>query len=177
MVAIAIALPFAPQATQVLHSGGFVSLDFESEQAITLLAQKLHFDPTIVQVIFTSQRYSADSPAFTQEAQQALTRVLGWSEVSGAISFTDNPLQISLDRHAAYANVLLKADPDNAPKLLPEPATMRLLGNLNWWLPFAGVQRHPPALAEYMGEGESEIDTAQATEDELLKDAHVGGKQ
>jgi putative drug exporter of the RND superfamily len=26
------------------------------------------------------------------------------------------------------------------------PATMRLLGNLNWWLPFAGVQRHPPAL-------------------------------
>src|SRR6266700_3921792 len=111
MVAIAIALPFAPQATQVLHSGGFVSPDFESEQAITLLAQKLHFDPTIVQVIFTSRRYSADSPAFPQEAQQALTRV---------ISFTDNPRQISFDRHAAYANVLLKPDPDTAPKLLPE---------------------------------------------------------
>jgi hypothetical protein len=41
IVAIAIALPFAPQATQVLHSGGFVSPDFESEQATTLLAQKL----------------------------------------------------------------------------------------------------------------------------------------
>jgi len=27
------------------------------------------------------------------------------------------------------------------------PATMRLLGNLNWWLPFLGVQRHPPNLA------------------------------
>ncbi len=120
MVAIAIALPFAPQATQVLHSGGFVSPDFESEQAITLLAQKLHFDPTIVQVIFTSRRYSADSPAFPQEAQQALTRVRGWSEVSGVISFTDNPRQISLDRHAAYVNVLLKPDPDTAPKLLPE---------------------------------------------------------
>jgi len=37
MVAIAIALPFAPQ---VLHSGGFTSPDFESEQAIHLLAQK-----------------------------------------------------------------------------------------------------------------------------------------
>jgi len=36
------------------------------------------------------------------------------------ISFTDNPRQISLDRHAAYVNVLLKADPDSAPKLLPE---------------------------------------------------------
>ena len=120
MVAIAIALPFAPQASRVLHSGGFTSPDFESEQAIHLLAQKLHFNPTIVQVIFTSQRYSADSPAFTQEAQQALTRVRGWSEVSGVISFTENPRQISLDRHAAYVNILLKPDPDSAPKLVPE---------------------------------------------------------
>src|SRR5438552_3568618 len=120
MVFIAIALPFAPRATQVLHAGGFVSPDFESERAITLLAQKLHFDPTIVQVIFTSQGFNADSLAFPQEAQQALTRVRGWSEVSGVISFTDNPRQISIDRHAAYVNVLLKPDPDTAPKLLPE---------------------------------------------------------
>jgi len=57
------------------------------------------------------------------------------------------------------------------------PATMRLLGNLNWWLPFAGVQRHPPALAEYMGEGESAVYTAQTTQDELMKDVGIGGKQ
>jgi len=120
MVAITIALPFAPQATQVLHSGGFVRPDFESERAIDLLVQKLHFNPTIVQVIFTSQRYSAVSPAFMQEAQRALTGVQGWSEVSGVISFTDNPRQISFDRHAAYVIVLLKPDPDSAPKLLPE---------------------------------------------------------
>src|SRR5438445_11098627 len=75
MVAIAIALPFAPQVTQVLQSGGFVSPDFESQRAINLLTQKLHFNPTIVQVIFTSSRYSADSLEFTQETQQALTRV------------------------------------------------------------------------------------------------------
>ncbi len=120
MVAIAIALPFAPQVTQVLQSGGFVSPDFESQRAIHLLTQKLHFNPTIVQVIFTSSRYSADSPEFTQEVQQALTRVRGWSEVSGVISFTDNPRQISLNRHDAYVNVLLKPDPDTAPKLVPE---------------------------------------------------------
>ena len=41
IVAIAIALPFALQATQVVHSGGFVSPNFESEQVTTLLAQKL----------------------------------------------------------------------------------------------------------------------------------------
>ena len=120
MVAIAIALPFAPQASQVLHSGGFVSPDVESERAVGLLVQKLHLNLTIVQVIFTSQRYDAYSPQFIQESQQALASVRSWSEVSGVISFTDNPRQISLDRHAAYANVLLRPDPDSAPKLLPE---------------------------------------------------------
>ena len=51
------------------------------------------------------------------------------------------------------------------------PATMRLLGNLNWWLPFAGVQRHPPALAEYMDAVEPKVCTTQTTKDEVLKEA------
>ncbi len=120
MVAIAVALPFAPQASQVLHPGGFVSPDAESQRAIDLLSQKLHLDLTIVQVIFTSDTQSADSPQFIQETQTALARVRSWSEVSGIVSFTDNPRQISLDRHAAYANVLIKPAPDSAVKLLPE---------------------------------------------------------
>src|SRR6266516_3505006 len=123
MVAIAVSLPFAPQASQVLHSGGFVSPDAESERALNLMVQKVHLDLTIVQVIFTSQDTSvgsADSPQFIQESQQALSRVRGWSQVSGIVSFTDNPRQISLDRHAAYVNVLFKPDPDTASKLLPE---------------------------------------------------------
>jgi len=120
MVAIAASLPFAPRASEVLHSGGFVSPDVESQQAVNLLVQKLHLDLTVVQVIFTSQHYTADSPQFVQETQTALASVRGMSEVSGIVSFTDNPRQVSLDRHAAYVNVLLKPDPDSAPKLLPE---------------------------------------------------------
>ncbi|HAG97417.1 MAG TPA: hypothetical protein DCL75_00750, partial [Ktedonobacter sp.] len=123
MVAIAVSLPFAPQASQVLHSGGFVSPDAESERALNLLVQKVHLNLTIVQVIFTSQDSnfgSADSPQFVQETQQALAKVRNWSEVSGIVSFTDNPRQISLDRHAAYVNVLFKPDPDTAAKLLPD---------------------------------------------------------
>jgi RND superfamily putative drug exporter len=119
MVAIATSLPFAPRASEVLHSGGFVSPDVESQQAINLLVQKLHLDLTVVQVIFTSQHYTADSPQFIQESQMALAGIRGMSEVSGIVSFTDNPRQVSLDRHAAYVNVLLKPDPDSAPKLLP----------------------------------------------------------
>src|SRR5216684_993015 len=120
MVAVAVALPFAPQTSGVLHSGGFVSPDIESERAVNLLVQKLHLNQTIVQVIFTSQNYTADSPKFIQETQTALAGVRSMQEVSGVVSFTDNPRQISLDRHAAYVTVLLKPDPDSAPKLLPE---------------------------------------------------------
>ncbi len=120
MVAITVSLPFAPRASEILHSGGFVSPDVESQQAVNLLVQKLHLDLTVVQVIFTSQHYTADSPQFVQETRTALAGVRGMSEVSGIVSFTDNPRQVSLDRHAAYVNILLKPDPDSAPKLLPE---------------------------------------------------------
>jgi RND superfamily putative drug exporter len=120
MVAIAVALPFAPRASEVLHSGGFVSPDAESERAINLLAQKLHLNLTVVQVIFTSRNYTADSPQFIHETQVALAGVQRMPEVSEIVSFTDNPRQISLDRYAAYVNIFLKPDPDSAPKLLPD---------------------------------------------------------
>ncbi len=120
MLAILVGLPFAPQASNVLHPGGFVSSDAQSVEAISLLAQKLHLDQTVVEVFFSSRTYTADSPQFVQETEQALRNIRSWSQVAGIVSFTDNPRQISLDRHAAYVNVLLKPDPDSAPKLIPE---------------------------------------------------------
>ena len=120
MVAIFASLPFAPQASSVLQPGGFSSPDAQSQQAINVLQQKLHLNLTIVQVIFSSQKYSAYSAQFIQESEQALAHIRNWSEVAGVSSFTDDPRQISLDRHAAYVNVLLKSDPDVAPKLLPQ---------------------------------------------------------
>jgi RND superfamily putative drug exporter len=60
------------------------------------------------------------------------------------------------------------------------PATMRLLGNLNWWLPFSGVQRHPPVLAEYMNDtlGSDAIpDDVEIAARANSDDANVGGKR
>ncbi len=57
------------------------------------------------------------------------------------------------------------------------PATMRLLGNLNWWLPFFGIQRHPPALAEYMSEDGQESMSAGNTGEKTMMDAGVGGSR
>ncbi len=47
------------------------------------------------------------------------------------------------------------------------------LGNWNWWLPFAGVQRHPPALAEYLGGDDLAVSTSAAQD----TDVSVGGKR
>jgi RND superfamily putative drug exporter len=120
MFAMAVALPFAPQASGVLQSGGFISPDAESQRAVDLLTRKLNVQSTIVQVLFTSRAYTADDPRFALEAERALAGLRSWSEVASITSFTDNPRQISLDRHAAYADVALNIDSDSAPKLLPE---------------------------------------------------------
>ncbi|HEY4382854.1 MAG TPA: MMPL family transporter [Ktedonobacteraceae bacterium] len=120
LVAAALALPFAPQASQVLQSGGFVSSDSESQKAIDLLVQKVHLNSTIVQVILTSDRYTADQPQFIQQADQVVSGLRNWSEVAQIVTFIDNPRQISLDRKAAYIDVLLKADSNSAPLYLPE---------------------------------------------------------
>jgi RND superfamily putative drug exporter len=57
------------------------------------------------------------------------------------------------------------------------PSTMRLLGNLNWWLPFAGVQRHPSALADYMRASKQEADVQQDMAAQTITDAGIGGKR
>ena len=119
-IAVVVALPFAPQASNVLQAGGFTSPDAESEQGLALLVDRLHLNVNIVQVIFTSQRYSAYDPQFIQEAQQSLASVQRMPEVASIVSFVDNPRQVSLDRHAAYVNIVLNTNPNSAPKLLPD---------------------------------------------------------
>jgi RND superfamily putative drug exporter len=57
------------------------------------------------------------------------------------------------------------------------PATMRLLGNANWWLPFAGVQRHPPTLEEYMQPAAPVPSDTTNTTTASLTDANMGGKR
>jgi RND superfamily putative drug exporter len=47
------------------------------------------------------------------------------------------------------------------------PATMRLLGGWNWWLPFAGIQRRPPALAEYAQAGNVSANSAIEASEKL----------
>ncbi|GCE03616.1 MMPL family transporter [Dictyobacter aurantiacus] len=120
ILAAVLALPFAPRANQVLQSGGFESPDSESQKAIDTLAQKLHVNETIVQVIFTSTHYTVEDPQFSQQSERALANIRNWSEVAQVTSYLDNPRQVSQDRHAAYVNIEMKPDANTAAKLLPE---------------------------------------------------------
>ncbi|HXZ04854.1 MAG TPA: MMPL family transporter, partial [Ktedonobacteraceae bacterium] len=57
------------------------------------------------------------------------------------------------------------------------PATMRLLGDWNWWLPFVGVRRRQAFLTESAALGELEQSREAEFHVEEGEDAQIGGKQ
>jgi len=57
------------------------------------------------------------------------------------------------------------------------PATMRLLGDWNWWLPFVGVQRRQAFLTESAALGDIEQSREAEFHVEEGEDAQIGGKQ
>lgn len=133
VVALVIALPFAPRVGDVLRSGGFTSPDAESQQAIDLLVSKLELNHNIVQIIFTSERYTVDDAQFLQQMQLTLTEVRNWSKVAQISTFLENPRQISHDRQAAYVNIALHTTDEEAPSLLPElEQRLQSVPDLQW---------------------------------------------
>jgi putative drug exporter of the RND superfamily len=57
------------------------------------------------------------------------------------------------------------------------PATMRLLGDWNWWLPFVGVQRRKPFFVEDGDLQDLEHDKGDELPLGLGEDAQIGRKQ
>jgi RND superfamily putative drug exporter len=57
------------------------------------------------------------------------------------------------------------------------PATMQLLGDWNWWLPFVGVQRRQSFLAESADKRKLEQGKVAEFHVEVGEDAQIGGKQ
>ncbi|HEX6798506.1 MAG TPA: MMPL family transporter [Ktedonobacterales bacterium] len=119
LLLVLAALPFAPRAPLALSPGGFTSDAMEAQQAANVLQAGLHTTFTNVQVIFSSPTLAATDPRFIAQADAAVAGLAHWDEVSGIVPFTANPAQIARDGHAAYTLVLLKDDPDTAPKILP----------------------------------------------------------
>ena len=119
-VAVLAALPFAPRASSVLQSGGFTSDVMESQRAVEALQSGLHTSFNSVQIFYTSDTFTVDDPRFAAEASATLAKLNNWPEVVRIIPYTLDPAQVSRDRHAAYTNVFLRADPDHSTGVLAE---------------------------------------------------------
>jgi putative drug exporter of the RND superfamily len=116
---ILLALPFAPQAPDALHAGGFIRDDLESARAKALLEQELGSPPSALVVAFHADAVAAGSPEFETAAASAMRDISTAPHVVRVVSHLLQPRQVSADGHTAYDIVLLDLPADDSPDALP----------------------------------------------------------
>ncbi|HEX2173187.1 MAG TPA: MMPL family transporter, partial [Dehalococcoidia bacterium] len=104
----------------VLKVGGFSTDQLESARARQLLRQEIDLGSSSLEVIFTSQEWTARDPRFIAETEQALAGLEGLPEVKRVVPHTVSQSQISPDGHTAYAVVVLNVQPEVSQRLMPE---------------------------------------------------------
>jgi len=128
------AAPFLTRIQEPLKVGGFSSPKTESARSIARLERDLKIAPSTMVVIFQSERFSADDPAFVAQTRTALARVPNLDHVISVSPHTDDASRISTDHHTAYALIGLDLPPEEAQRIVPEfqralthPPDLRLL--------------------------------------------------
>ena len=140
----------------------------------------IHFDANIPDVERRGRLYNGELFIYSPTAESRELVAFARKMLTHAFAPHDPELaQFSMPVEA-YAGVLGELKPKfihhpECKRLLP--ASMRLLGDWNWWLPFVGVQRRPPALAEYGVEGSPPQPGEHVASDGPLTDAEIGGKR
>src|SRR5688500_16643572 len=91
-----VSAPFILRLPDVLEVGGFSNPDIEAARARALLEKQIpSFSASVLVIIFESDSFTATEPEFAAQAQTALADVIDLPEVTGVVSFVDNPRQIS----------------------------------------------------------------------------------
>lgn len=113
--------PLIPRLPGALKVGGFSNPSIESAQARAVLEETIpSFAPSALVVIFQSSELSAYDPRFIEQAGLSVSRLGELADVSGIISFVENPAQVSADGHTAYTLVQLSLTPEESQRLMPE---------------------------------------------------------
>lgn len=112
---LAMALPFAPRAPEVLVPGGFQLDDLESARARAVLEQELGIPPSGLALVAHGETALAGEPAFESELAEVIGRVRSAPHVVAVTSHLDNPRQVSADRRTVYEIVWLDLSPDRSP--------------------------------------------------------------
>ena len=116
---VALSVPFALQAPDVLRAGGFIRPDLESAQAKTLLETEIGVAQAAVVVVFHSDTAKAGEPGFETAAAAAIADVPTAPYVRSVLSHALSTRQVSADGHTAFDIVLLDLSADDSPKALP----------------------------------------------------------
>jgi putative drug exporter of the RND superfamily len=118
-VLLLVALPIAPRVASALRAGGFTLDSLESARARALLERELGLPPSALVLVYTSPTDLAGTPTFEAAAGAAATAAAGAPHVTGILSHTVAPDQVSADRTTAYDVILLDLPPDHSPDALP----------------------------------------------------------
>jgi RND superfamily putative drug exporter len=118
-LALAVAVPIAPNVVGALRSGGFTLDDLESARARRLLEDELGLAPSALVIVLQSDGAPVGSEAFESAAAGIVRNVDGAPHVVGVVSHLLSPRQVSADRLTAYDIVLLDLPPDDSPEALP----------------------------------------------------------
>jgi putative drug exporter of the RND superfamily len=127
LVAIAIALPFAPQAGSALRAGGFTSDELEAAQARNMLVDELGLAPSQLAIVIESETEAgAGDPSFEAAVTEVMRDVPSAEHVVGILPHGLVPRQVSPDGRTVYEVVSLDLSPDESPEALePVQAALR----------------------------------------------------
>ncbi|MDF1646011.1 MAG: MMPL family transporter [Legionellaceae bacterium] len=119
VIAIATSIPFLPHIMAPFKSTGFIANQAESTLAEEALDKNLGYDQNNrFIVVYYSHDLSATGRTFNQKIKQSLSALEDFPIPHEIIYPTDNPQQISKNKHSAYVMILVKSNESLSPELL-----------------------------------------------------------
>jgi RND superfamily putative drug exporter len=112
-------LPLAPRAAGVLQPGGFSLDDLDSAKARHLLESAVGLPPSALVIVIQGENgLRAGDAAFELAVARAIADVPAAQHVTGVLSHTLAPRQVSADRSTVYETVGLDLSPDASPEAI-----------------------------------------------------------
>lgn len=108
--ALGVCIPFLPHVMAPFSSTGFIDEQSPSAKTQRLIDDKLGFnkDNQFV-ILYTSKELNASNPQFIQKIKDSLAELEHFAIPHVIILPSDNPQQISKDKHTAIAVVIIKS--------------------------------------------------------------------
>lgn len=106
LVLLLASLPLLPHLEEVLQGGGFANGVTESDRALTLLQDDLHYYPSAVTIIFSNPTLHVGDAAFRADMSHALaglSRLPHLARIDTYTSLHGGATLVSADRHSTYA--------------------------------------------------------------------------